>query len=186
MNHFINKAEVENPGLYKVIWSAVCCVLGGLFFYGCVAGTGTIVKVTEYGIFQADPVKEVKANGTSLNHLVTLGNIKLAQRTESVAANKGVRFGIRYSFDGAKDAVLTIKLRHPEMTNPATKKTSVVEQWQQKSKAGGLSYAGFTMDSEWEMVPGAWTFEVWDKDGKLAEKVFTVTKEAKMGQSRAE
>jgi hypothetical protein len=153
---------------------AVVVGVGVCFLCGCSAPRATI---TEYGVFKAEAVQKVGAADTSLKHVVTLGGVTLVEQTESIVAKKGLRFGIRYRVKGAdlEITVVTIKLRHPAMTNPKTRKTFTLEQWHQKPKADGLGYAGFTMDSDWEIVSGDWTFEVWADGSKLAEKSFSVT-----------
>jgi hypothetical protein len=39
-----------------------------------------------------------------------------------------------------------------------------------------FTWAAFivAMDSEWETVPGEWTFEIWSQEEKLAGKTFFV------------
>ena len=160
----------------KINICAVVVGVGVCFLCGCSAPRATII---EYGVFKAEPAKKVVGAGTSLGHMVTLEKITLVEQTESIVAKKGLRFGIRYRVKGAdpETTVVTIKLRHPAMTNPKTGKTFTLEQWTPKPKVDGFSYAGFTMDSDWEMVSGDWTFEVWADGSKLAEKSFSVTKQ---------
>ena len=42
---------------------------------GCKALGERDVTISEYGVFKADAVKKVGAKGTSLKHMVTLGNV---------------------------------------------------------------------------------------------------------------
>jgi len=164
----------------KIEYRAVLLGLGLAVMFGCRHHGDQRASIAEYGVFEARSGKNVKASETSLKYLVALDDIRLVEQTESVVATKGVRFGIRYRIEGRQDVdpvVVTIKLRHPAITDPTTKTSSTVELWQQRPKVDGLTYAGFTMDSEWEMVPGKWTFEIWGGDAKLAEQTFSVRKE---------
>ena len=46
-----------------------------------------------------------------------------------------------------------------------------------EDKAVGETHLkGYTLDDDWEVVPGIWTLQVWFGDRMLAEKRFTLTK----------
>lgn len=140
---------------------------------GCSTPKATIV---EYGVFEAKAVKSVGADGTTLKHVISLEDIALVDKTDAPVATVGLRFGVRYRLNqhGAATNTVTISLDHPPLTNPKTKKISTIERWKQKVKSDAVAYAGFTMDSEWEAVPGDWTFGIWLEEEKLAEKTFFV------------
>jgi hypothetical protein len=39
---------------------------------------------------------------------------------------------------------------------------------------GKKTLHGYGFDKEWEIVPGAWVFELWYRDARLIKKTFTV------------
>jgi hypothetical protein len=41
---------------------------------------------------------------------------------------------------------------------------------------GDIHLFGYTFDSAAELIPGVWTFEIWQEDKKIAEQRFEVTK----------
>ena len=34
---------------------------------------------------------------------------------------------------------------------------------------GAINYRGYVFEQDWELVPGAWTFELWDGQRMLAK-----------------
>lgn len=40
----------------------------------------------------------------------------------------------------------------------------------------GIEFEGYGLDFDWEVMPGQWTFEVFDGERKLAEKSFLLDK----------
>jgi hypothetical protein len=43
-------------------------------------------------------------------------------------------------------------------------------------KIGALCLLGYGFDNAWEIVPGAWTAQIWYQNRLLAERTFTVGK----------
>jgi hypothetical protein len=41
---------------------------------------------------------------------------------------------------------------------------------------GQINYRGYVFENDWELVPGAWTIELWDGKRKLASQTFDVVK----------
>jgi hypothetical protein len=51
-------------------------------------------------------------------------------------------------------------------------KSQPVRQDEEKvvERIGNLTFAGYTLDAPFEMVPGTWTFQLWVGDRMMAEK----------------
>lgn len=46
---------------------------------------------------------------------------------------------------------------------------------QEGGEIGRVFYESYHFDHDWEMVPGAWSFEIWYDGRKLTEQKLTVT-----------
>jgi hypothetical protein len=49
-----------------------------------------------------------------------------------------------------------------------------LEQWDTSGLAGEEGYIGYTLDNEWELVPGSWTIQVFVDSRLVIEKTFNV------------
>ena len=142
------------------------------------------VEILQYGIFRADIVgKEADVSGISHN---VVDNICHLATTRDVPLKVGVHFGMRYKVTGpvAGQRVLVKKvMRYPGiMTPPAARPASQVSNFVELP-VGATSYADYTLEQPWELVPGTWTFQFFDRDRKLAELSFTVTDGATVSEA---
>lgn len=64
----------------------------------------------------------------------------------------------------------------PGLRNPATGKTNIRGEYSEQKKLGTETLQGYGFEEDWELVPGTWTFEIWQDGRKLAEQSFTVVK----------
>jgi hypothetical protein len=137
------------------------------------------VEIVEFGIYTARVVRREEAPGTAAGKSQLLADIVLRESTDRVPLALGTYFGMRYVVRGNPEGAqvkLTRVTRFPPpgLTNPATGRTVAVERTERQPVIGRRAYAGFSFDVEWELVPGTWTFELWDGERKLAEKSFQV------------
>ena len=105
---------------------------------------------------------------------------KFVSKTTVVPARRGVGFGIEYRVRGApKDVKVPLRMvtifPSGGLHNPKTGKTVLRNEYVEEKPVGALLLKGYTLDDDWEVVPGTWTFQIWFGDQLLAEKVFTVT-----------
>jgi Domain of unknown function (DUF3859) len=135
------------------------------------------VEITEYGIYTTDRTNSHRdANGILQSDAT---NVRHAATTSTVSAEIGTHFGFRYHISGEPaGAPITLRkvviypdggLKPPNSPTPLRK----VER-ELARKLGATSYADYAFDDPWELVPGTWTFQLWEGDRKLAEKSFIV------------
>jgi hypothetical protein len=41
---------------------------------------------------------------------------------------------------------------------------------------GAVNYRGYVFEHDWELVPGTWTFELWDGKRRLTSQAFQVVR----------
>lgn len=148
------------------------------------APTSTVDRVTiiEKGIYLAEAAKDIEDKNVAAGATSVLNNVRLAKDTTTVPARVGTRFGFRAETDGSPIGAkvqlkVVIKYPEPGIINPNTHETTHRDEVIKTVALGGTRWTGYTMDDPWEVVPGRWTFEIWDGDRKLAEQNFTVVKQ---------
>ena len=143
------------------------------------------VEILQYGIFRADIVgKQGKVGGISHN---VVDNICHLATTQEVPLKIGLHFGVRYKVTGpvAGQRVLLKKvLRYPAIMNPPppARPASQVSDFVELP-VGATSYTDYTLEQPWELVPGTWSFQFFDRDRKMAELSFTVSDGATPSES---
>jgi hypothetical protein len=139
------------------------------------------VDVVEYGIYAAEKTKQTDTPGVVAGHTSTVTNIRNKEVTRSVPARREVRFGFRYNVIGAPTGAqvsMTVVHKFPKqgLRRPGAAETVYREEYTTSKTIGEESYTGYHFDNDWELVPGAWTIELWYQGRKLAEQSFTVVK----------
>ena len=139
------------------------------------------IEITEAGIYKAETGNRTAAPGTPGGSVVSLSGIKLVQKTTTIPAAVATRFGIRYKIIGQPNGTsvnLKMVTRYPSpgVRNPTTGNTIMRGEYSAQKKLGTESYRDYGLDEGWELVPGKWTFEIWQDDRKLAEQSFTLVK----------
>ncbi len=136
--------------------------------------------ITQFGIYEHKLTGTEDASSTATG-MVRNVTYKFVSETTSVPARRDVGFGFEYRIvgepKGAKVPIRSVTI-FPEggVRNPKTGKTFLRSEYVGDKAIGELILKGYTLDSDWEIVPGTWTFQVWFGDKLLAEKVFTLTK----------
>lgn len=141
----------------------------------------TGASVTEVGIYTARVIKKFDVPGVPGGANEGLDSFSLAQATTNVPARIGTRFGFRYTIHGTPSnapIVLTMVGEHPPFKDPKTGKTQTKDVYELQSWIG-QTYTSYSLDEEWELIPGKWKFEVWCKGKKLCEQPFTVVPDTK-------
>jgi hypothetical protein len=140
------------------------------------------IEIWDAGTYKSKDVMErVDAPGTPQGYRNIVSDIELQQRTTTVPAILGTSFGFRFSILG-KPAGATINLKFvsrypsPGLQNPKTGNSLMRGEYSVQAKLDTKSWKTYRFDDDWELVPGTWTFEIWQDDRKLAEQSFTVVK----------
>src|SRR5947207_11388572 len=116
---------------------------------------GTFKKLVSHG--------DVAAPGAIAGARHAVSKVALVECTTNVAARVGTSFGFRVRMPGKVTGAVapcSAKCIHPKLTDPASGRSSELEQWDTSGLAGEEGYIGYTLDNEWELVPGPWTIQV--------------------------
>jgi hypothetical protein len=165
-------------------WRGLAVVLG-LMAGAAEAREPVAVEIVQYGLFRADIVgKQRDPGGVSHN---VVDNICHVATTEVVPMKIGVHFGVRYKVTGpvkGEPVMLKKVLRYPAvMTPPAPARPASLVSNFVELPAGASSYTEYALEQPWELVPGRWTFQFFERDRKLAEFSFTVSEDAAAPES---
>lgn len=146
----------------------------------CLAQTPQVTRadVTEFGEYtlQVQTTDQTSNNGIPQS---TVTGVQLLSQTRVIHLHKDLHFGFRCTIVGEpKDADINVRMvtiyppaglqRHGE-TTPIQRDESVRER-----SIGDNYYRGYTINDDWMMVPGDWTFEMWYGDQKLVSQTFTM------------
>jgi hypothetical protein len=152
-------------------------IVGAITLFGCNAAQAQLsVKIIEKGVYKAETIaRTVTKEATGV--LNTVVNPRLISEGAVVYGNLGVRFGIRYVVSGAAttDVDLRFVICFPPagLRDPKGGRYSASEQ-SQSVQAGSAHYWDYQLENDWEIVPGAWHFEIWSNASKLAQQTFCV------------
>jgi hypothetical protein len=145
------------------------------------AGKVERVEIVEAGIYRAETASIEQAPGTATRQRNILSETKLVAATTRVEAKLGVHFGMRYRVLGQPSGV-TVKLTSTTLypgaglKNPLTNRPVARGEHMLFATVGAINYRGYVFEHGWEMVPGVWTFEIWDGNRKLASQTFEVVR----------
>ncbi len=114
----------------------------------------------------------IDAQGIKRN---TIDNVRHAATTTTIPLQKDVEFGYRYKIVGQPDgAQVDIKLvtnyPAPGLRSPSSQKPVMRSERIRKRLIGETSIATYTLEDDFELVPGVWTFEIYDGNRKLVTK----------------
>jgi hypothetical protein len=134
------------------------------------------VDVTERGIYTAVPVRAAQPSAEGVSHTV-VDSIKLAAQTHEIPLQKGVSFGFRYVIVGAPSGA-PVSLRKvviyppPGAHKPGSSAPLTTTGWNDIRPVGSEGFVLYSLDDDWEVIPGEWTLEVWVSGRKLASQTF--------------
>lgn len=160
---------------------ALPLLLAALVITACHVQRATIddLQVIEFGTFQkTDERGTVAASGSIQGQAHAVVDAVLVEQTSDIHATRGTSFGLRVSFSGNPSGArvaIRAKCLHPKFTDPATGRSSEVEEWPGIGVMGRSGYVGYTFDNDWELVPGQWTIEVSVGSTFRVEKTFNVS-----------
>jgi hypothetical protein len=141
------------------------------------------------GLFQANIVGAVEQPNTAIGRTNQLGNIEKLETTTTVPARLGVSFGLEYKLAGAPEggtATIQIMVIPPKagLLNPATQRRLYRETWRPSPVTiGAPTMIGYSLERDWEVVPGLWKFEIWQGNRKLGEQSFCLVAQSEPGRA---
>ena len=140
-----------------------------------ITNTGTYTGASSSAPARAGQQSPTKTVGTN-------SNWEFVSDGTDVDGKVGTQFGIEFRIDGTPsgDSVtlyLVLNFPPPGLHNPNTGDTFHTAKIAFPNvKIGARTVIGYGFDNPWEIVPGAWTEQLWYKNQMLAERMFTVSK----------
>ncbi len=139
------------------------------------------VDVLDRGVYTIATGSASAEGSTPTGEVTAVTTATNVESTDNIKAKVGLEFGLRYVVIGAPEGAevpLDFVILYPEpgLKDPAESTPLRESRYQRKKKIGETVYLGYGFESEWEIVPGTWTFQIWDGDRELAEQTFTVSR----------
>jgi hypothetical protein len=172
-----------NKSLRIKLFIIVLAVIVGCFIYqlwSVFAKVSTSAEILNYGIYTGTNVLTITDTNSPTSR-VRFELLKVATQTNVIPAKINTKFGMQFVVHGNPFAE-SINLRgvysFPEMSNSVNAKSYSRYEGLVRVKLEDRS-AGMYWDfvDPWELVPGNWKFQLFDKDKLLIEKQFKVVKE---------
>jgi len=138
------------------------------------------VNIIHPGIYEVEITKESDEKNLTGHSWNVVRKIRNVKNTTSIPARICVTFGFEYVIVGAPIAAeipikMIVKFPSRGLHNPETRETTYRIEALVGRTIGRRHFRSYTLDKQWELVPGVWTFELWHKDRKLAEQRFTLS-----------
>jgi Domain of unknown function (DUF3859) len=137
------------------------------------------IRSTEYGIYTVD--REIQGrDGLGINKAAA-SNVRHAATLRNIPAQIGTTFGFHYEVMGKPHAA-PVELRQvvifpsPGLTPSfsSSSRSIIQDEFLLQTRIGETSYAFYTLEDAFELVPGSWVFEIWQGNRRLAMQVFKV------------
>jgi hypothetical protein len=108
-------------------------------------------------------------------------NVRHAATLRNIPAQIGTTFGFRYEVM-CKPHAAPVELRQvvifpsPGLTPSfsSSSRSIIQDEFLLQTRIGETSYAFYTLEDAFELVPGSWVFEIWQGNRRLAMQVFKV------------
>jgi hypothetical protein len=109
----------------------------------------------------------------------TGANIRLAATLRTIPAQIGTTFGFRYRVVGRPNGT-PVDLREivifppPGIIPGRFSQPISQDEFSLHTRIGETSFASYTLEDSFELVPGTWTIEIWHGERKLGTQSFNV------------
>jgi len=158
-----------------------CLLLFGAGVAAAQAVTVDRIDIVATGIFRAGTVATEPAPGTATGTRHVLAGATLLNETTRIEAKVGLHFGMLFKVIGRPNRapVRLTSVTHypaPGLKNP---KTGIVMTRGENTLSATIgthvvNYRGYVFEHDWELMPGTWTFELWNGRRMLAKQAFEV------------
>jgi len=153
------------------------CVLGTTVHAQDAIPVITGADILDHGIYSTTLVSTVK-NPDSPTSQVLTQTTKLISATQMIPAKIGTTFGFHFIIHGNPKGVranLRAVFLFPPMTNATTGQAYTRFEANITAPLEDNNAAMYyDLTHTWEVVPGKWTFQIFDHDKKLLEEEFTL------------
>ncbi len=140
-------------------------------------------EVTEFGYYRAVTELERERNIEATSGYVRAGGeVELEKSTSIIPLKMNRLFGFKFRVEGfeGKEAVqVKLVVDHPQITRPngSTAKGYSYPVLLEVNNGVVENQSGYSIDHDYEMVEGDWTFEYWYNDEKLLSQSFKTVKD---------
>jgi hypothetical protein len=157
------------------------CVIAMLLCSTANAQTAQVerIDVVEYGLYTTSAGGKLASENVPSGTVTNKKDIRHVQTTNVVPGQLGIEFGLRFNIVGSPAGTvvpLHVVAIFPAqgLHDPSAGRTFTTAEYDRADAIGPGGYLSYTFDHDWEVVPGVWTFQIWNQGRKLAEQQFTV------------
>jgi hypothetical protein len=121
-------------------------------------------EVVDYGVYKIDITGEPPTPG-----------LVLVSGSDQVPATLGTAFGFHFILKGKPVGAMAdvdIVVEHPPFKNKPGGTGATLDRNPWRYKIGEKAGFVYSLDYEWEAVPGKWAIEVWQGGTRLAGRIF--------------
>jgi hypothetical protein len=138
------------------------------------------IKLLQFGSISTLHEDKMTNKNSLTGYFLYPSKIQFQENKDVLKGDIGLKFGIEYFIEGdensrnGEDAVFFCKIKHPELQNPETneKSSETIEK-----KIDWLNHVGFdyfSIEYDWELKLGTWTFQIFEEQNLLFEKSFEI------------
>ena len=136
------------------------------------------LEITDFGTYKVEPGNKRK-NAEGLKTMVTPG-VEHLETTTTIPARIGISFGVRYKVVGEPDNA-EVTLRKvisfpPPGLQPSRGKIMPQSESKVETTIGETVADLYTLEDNFELVPGVWIVELWDGERRLLVQSFVLEK----------
>ena len=136
------------------------------------------LEITDFGTYKVEPGNKRK-NAEGLKTMVTPG-VEHLETTTTIPARIGISFGVRYKVVGEPDNA-EVTLRKvisfpPPGLQPSRGKIMPQSESKVETMIGETVADLYTLEDNFELVPGVWIVELWDGERRLLVQSFVLEK----------
>jgi len=133
------------------------------------------VEVLDYGTYETGTRTLVPMPVSVSGKMNLISHVRLTKQEREIMGQLGTSFGFRYRVEGVPPgATVTIRTRHPRLTNPDTGKSMNYGEREQVVTSGEERYTGFSFDATYEIAEGEWSFQIIYEGRVIGEQKFKV------------
>ena len=135
------------------------------------------IEFTEYGIYTVD--RDIQGRDVLGINKASASNVRHAATMRTVPAQIGTTFGFGYKvigkpYDAPVDLKKIVIFPQPGLRPAQSPRPISQDEFTLQTKIGQTSYAFYTLEDSFELVPGPWVIEIWYDNHKLATQSFKV------------
>jgi hypothetical protein len=139
------------------------------------------IEVVEYGLYASTPAGARSAPDAPGGAIGQSSDERHLETTQTVPARLGVQFGFRFLIlgepAGAQATLHVVAVFPPPGLHDAEHKMQFAQSAYDRGDAiGSVGYVAYSLDHDWELVPGAWSMQIWSDGHLLGEQKFNVVK----------